>query len=145
MNELDALQETLAAEHAAVGVYEVLGGRVPAGEAPAVAALLRAAYEEHRIRRNELRSRIAALQADPVAAAPAYQVRLRNRAPATLLAQARRTERRVTTYYAQLVAHAEGEVRRWAVEALAESAVRLLDLGEPASAFPGAPELERRS
>jgi hypothetical protein len=44
--------------------------------------------------------------------------------------------------YAQLVASSTEGHRRWAVTALTDAAVRHLELGGAATAYPGAPELE---
>lgn len=141
---LPALQETLAAEHAAVHVYAVLGGRVSTETDPITADRLRAAYEAHRARRDQLRSVVADLGKEPVAAAAAYRVDARTRDADQLLAVARLTEERCAAVYAQLVASTAGRQRRWAIEALTESAVRTLTLGGTAGAYPGAPELEPR-
>ena len=50
--ELDALQATLAAEHAAVYVYGLLGSRTSQSAEPELYVALRAAYEAHRERRD---------------------------------------------------------------------------------------------
>jgi hypothetical protein len=139
------LQQTLAAEHAAVAVYAVLGGRVSSLEDPLVAELLRAAYEVHRGRRDQLRSEIADLDKVPVAAAAGYDVDVRSREAEELLRVARSTEERCAGFYAQLVASSVGGQRRWAVAALGDSAVRILTLGGTPEAYPGADELERGS
>ena len=70
--ELDALQATLAAEHAAVYVYGLLGSRTSQASEPDLYVALRAAYEAHRERRDTLIGEIAALAATPTPAAPAY-------------------------------------------------------------------------
>jgi len=142
LRPLAALQQTLAAEHAAVDVYGVLGGRVSSVEDPLTAARIKAAYEVHRARRDQLRSVIADLGKEPVAAAPGYRVDVRSRDSAELLRVARLTEDRCAGFYAQLVASSVDGQRRWAVEALTDAAVRVLDLGGSPSAYPGAPELE---
>ena len=142
---LPALQETLAAEHAAVHVYAVLGGRVSAVTDPVTADRLRAAYEAHRARRDQLRSTIADLDEEPVAAAAAYRVDARTRDAGDLLEVARTTEDRCASVYAQLVASSSGSHRRWAIAALTDAAVRVLSLGGAADVYPGAVELERRS
>lgn len=138
---LAALQQTLAAEHAAVYVYGVLGGRVSSAADPQTAAKLEAAYEVHRARRDQLRSVIADLHKEPVAAAPGYRVDVRSRESAELLRVARLTEDRCAGVYAQLVASSVDGQRRWAIAALTDAAVRLLSLGGSPSTYPGAPEL----
>ena len=141
---LSALQETLAAEHAAVHVYAVLGGRVSAVTDPVTADRFRAAYEAHRARRDQLRSVIADLGKEPEPASAAYQVDARTRDADELLRVARLTEDRCAAVYAQLVASSAGSQRRWAIAALTDAAVRVLSLGGAAAAYPGAEELERR-
>lgn len=141
MTPLQALQDTLAAEHAAVYVYAVVGGRLSASAYPTDSRSVDDAYEVHRVRRDELRGVIAGLGHTPVAPAPAYRVPARRRAPGPLLSVARTTEERCAAVYAQLVAASTGARRRWAVEALTDSAVRVLDFGARPSAYPGLPEL----
>ncbi len=59
VTELDALQTTLEAEHAAVYVYGLLGSRTSQAGEPELYAALRAAYEAHRERRDTLIGEIA--------------------------------------------------------------------------------------
>ena len=141
MTPVEALQATLAAEHAAVNVYGVLGGRVSVAEDPEAAVLLRAGYDSHRERRDLLRGRLAEQGETPVGAAPAYDVPARSRDARRLLEVAATTEERCAEVYAQQVASTSGEERRWAVEALRDAAVRLLALGGGPSAWPGLREL----
>ena len=91
LRPLPALQATLGAEHAAAHVYAALGGRVRADDDPTTAARLRAAYEVHRARRDQLRSIIADLGKVPVAAEAGYRVDADGRASAELLRVARVT------------------------------------------------------
>jgi hypothetical protein len=137
----EALQATLAAEHAAVYVYAALGGRLSASEDPAAATRIRAAYDAHRGRRDQLRSVLADLGETPEPAAPAYRVDDGDRSPRHLLDVARTTETRCAAVYGQLVGSTTGAQRRWGIEALTDSSLRLLDLGGTASAFPGLPGL----
>lgn len=138
---VEALQETLAAEHAAVAVHEVLGG-LAGSDGGSPAALVRTGYERHLQRRDHLRSRVAELGGQPVPAAAGYRVPAPNRRPATLLRLARRTEQRAAEHYAALVSRSNGPDRRWAARQLVEVAEHLLDLGADASAYPGLRELE---
>ncbi len=137
----EALQATLAAEHAAVYVYGVLGGRVSVTRAADTADLFRAAYDVHRGRRDLLRSRLAALGQTPVPASAAYRVEARSRATRALVAVARTTEQRCAETYAQQVASTSDADRAWAVEALTDAAVRQLGFGAGATAYPGLPSL----
>ncbi|MEV5518803.1 DUF4439 domain-containing protein, partial [Streptomyces flaveolus] len=65
---LDALQAALAAEHAAVYGYGVVGGRI--GEDRRAEA--RTAYDAHRARRDALAREVGDLGGRPVAAAAGY-------------------------------------------------------------------------
>ena len=76
--ELTALQAVLAAEHAAVYGYGVVGGRV--GEDRSSEA--RAAYDAHRARRDALAREVRGLGAEPVAASAGYSVELVETDPA---------------------------------------------------------------
>lgn len=140
-----ALQETLAAEHAAVYVYGVVGAKLVGDGGDAVGGALaeqfRAAYTTHRARRDQLRSRIADGGAEPVGAAVAYAVDTSSLTDEHLSGVALETEERCAAVYAQLVASSTAETRRWAVDALVDTAVRLLDLGGRPSAYPGLEEL----
>ena len=71
MSQLSALQAVLAAEHAAVYVYGVLGGQTSQSAQPALFAAVDDAYAAHRARRDRLTQQITDLGADPVAAARA--------------------------------------------------------------------------
>ncbi len=136
------MQRTLETEHAAVQVLAELGGRISATASPAAASLIRSAYESHRGRRDFLVAEITRRGATPVGAEPAYAVPSDNRAAANLLRLALRTETRCAQAYAQLVASSTGRTRRWAVDALTESARRSLSLGAAPTAYPGLAELD---
>ncbi|MBZ9641095.1 DUF4439 domain-containing protein, partial [Streptomyces sp. PSKA30] len=66
--ELRALQAALAAEHAAVYGYGVVGGRIDEGRRTEA----RAAYDAHRARRDALVLEVRNLGGEPVAAAGGY-------------------------------------------------------------------------
>ena len=137
----EALQATLAAENAAVSAYAELGGRVSSSASPSAATALHAAYDVHVERRDHLRTVVTARGAEPTPPAPGYRVPAASRRTPELLAVARSLEERSAETYAQLVASSVGDLRRWAVEALEDAAVRGLGFGADAEAFPGAPEL----
>ncbi|NUR64772.1 MAG: DUF4439 domain-containing protein, partial [Streptomyces sp.] len=65
---LKALQAALAAEHAAVYGYGVVGGRIREERRSEA----RAAYDAHRARRDALAREVRDLGAEPVAASAAY-------------------------------------------------------------------------
>jgi Domain of unknown function (DUF4439) len=134
---VDALQRTLAAEHAAVFVLGALGGRAAPLTAPALRDALTAAYDEHVGRRDQLRRKVASVGADPVAAEPAYRLPSPLTTTAQIAAEALRVERACVTTYAALVAVSAGADRRWAVSALTTTAVGEAAFGGPPQALPG--------
>jgi hypothetical protein len=136
---LSALQRTLAAEHAAVYVFGVLGGRAAVlGESPLRPALA-AAYDVHLARRNRLRLVVAAAGSDPVAAEPAYDLPRELTTPAQITAEALRVERACVSTYAALVAATTGAERAWAVDTLSAGALTELTFGGPPLPLPGLP------
>lgn len=141
MTALTALQDTLAAEHAALHLYGVYGGRVSRSAEPALAEAVVTGYRDHRARRDHLQLVVRALGADPVAAAPTYELPHRLTTPAQVARAARSTEQSCAERYAALVANTVGDDRRWAVGALTASALLQLDLGGRPDHFPGASEL----
>lgn len=136
-----ALQETLAAEHAAVWIFALLGGQ--ASEDERLAAEMTQAYEVHRGRRDDLVATLTRLGETPVASEIGYQVPETPRR-GRILAVARRTEERCAARYADLVARTEGAQRGWAIEALTDAAVRQLRFRGSPEIFPGAPDLSDR-
>ncbi|HET7066055.1 MAG TPA: ferritin-like domain-containing protein [Nocardioides sp.] len=137
MSATDALQRTLAAEHAAIFVFGALGGRASALTAPALRRVIGTAYDVHVTRRDRLRALVRAAGGDPVAAEPAYRL------PSPLLtalqieAEALRVERACATTYAALVAETTGGDRRWAVEALIAVALAERSFGGLPEPLPG--------
>ena len=140
MTGTEALQTALGAEHAAVFVYGVVGGRLAAAANPHLAGVIESAYEAHLRRRDDLRMMVAARGATPRPAALAYEVPP-GRSPGHLATLAQRTEVRCAEAYAQLVGTTTGAARRFGIEALTDAALRQLDLGARPSAYPGLPEL----
>ena len=140
MNGTEALQSALGAEHAAVFVYGVVGGRLAAESNPRLAGVIGAAYEAHLRRRDHLRSMVAARGVTPRPAALSYAVPP-GRSPGVLTGIARRTEVRCAEAYALLVGSTTGAARRVGIDALTDAALRQLDLGAAPSAYPGLPEL----
>jgi hypothetical protein len=130
---IEALQRTLAAEHAAIFVLAALGGRASSLPPSPLREALDTAYADHEDRRGRLRTMIAGAGADPVAAEPAYRLPAPLSTAAQIAAAALDVERACATTYAALVAVTTGALRRWAIDALVVTAV-----GE--SAFGGRPE-----
>jgi len=140
---LDSLQAALAGEHAAIHVYGVLGGRVSASSAPAAAAAIGSAYAMHRARRDQLRTMVQQLGGDPVAAEVSYELAGPADTTAQIVREALGLEERCAEVYAQAVGATAGAQRQWAIDALADAAVRALTFNGEPQAFPGLPELNR--
>jgi hypothetical protein len=137
----EALQTTLAGEHAAVYLYGVVGGRLSATSQPRLWERVREAYAVHRGRRDHLASMVRASGAEPVAAEVSYELVNPARTPAQLRTTAVETERRCAAVYADMVRSTAGANRQWALDALVDASVRLLGLGGDAEPFPGLAEL----
>ena len=130
-----ALQGALAAEHAAVYGYGVVGAMLE-GSARAHA---RASWTAHQIARDVLVSMLAKLGATPVAASPAYQLpcAVTNADLAKKLAAA--LEDGVTRAYLAAVAVADPTLRAFAARAMQTSANRAVSWRGTTVAFPGMP------
>lgn len=133
---LAALQAALAGEHAAGYGYGVVGAWL----AGADRAAARAAYDAHVARRDRLQALLRDRGADPVAASPAYALPY----PVGDAASARRLglhlEEGTGAAYADLVAAAQGDLRRFAALALRDTALRALGWRGRTVPFPGLPE-----
>ncbi|MFI8093514.1 DUF4439 domain-containing protein [Streptomyces sp. NPDC086080] len=134
--ELRALQAALAAEHAAVYGYGVVGGRV--GSERRTEA--RTAYDAHRARRDALARAVKDAGAAPVAAAAGYALPFPVPDAPAAIRLAARLEDRVAGVYADLVRASTGERRRGAAEAMREAAVRSVRWSGESVAFPGLAE-----
>jgi hypothetical protein len=135
---LDALQVTLAGEHAAIFVVGYLGAQTSQSATPELYAALRGSYETHRDRRDQLEGLVGDAGAEPVAAAASYDLpTLDADDPEALAAAGLAVERACGATYGYLVANATGGQRRWAVDAVLDSALRELALGGRPRDFPG--------
>ena len=143
MTVLDALQATLADEHAALYTYGVLGARTSQATSPALFETLTAGYRRHRARRDQLQLLVREAGGDPVAAEAAYQLDGSLLRPPQLERAAADLEAASVEVLAALVARSTGSVREWALTEATWSAVWRLQLGEAAETWPGAPELDR--
>lgn len=133
---LDALQDALSAEHAAVYGYGVVGGRI----ADARRGEVRSAYDAHRSRRDALRRDIRDLGGTPDPAAAAYGLPFAVPDSAAAVRLAGELEDRVAGVYASLVEASEGARRAEAAGALREAAVRAVRWRGGSVAFPGLAE-----
>ena len=141
MTPVEALQATLAAEHAAVYVYGVIGGRVSVSAQPDLWSRVRSAYNLHRARRDQLTSMVRTAGAEPVPAEVSYQVPNQTGTPAEQEAASCTVEERCCAVYAELVGATSRAQRQWALDALEDAAVRLLGFGGAATPYPGIEEL----
>jgi hypothetical protein len=133
--DVRALQETLAAEHAAIYGYGVAGARLP--NVARRAAL--AAYDTHRARRDQWRDLVVAMGGQPVGAAPAYALPFPVRGPADARRLVAYLETRMAVPYARLVAESTSRERELAARSLQDAAVRAARWGAAVPAFPGLP------
>ncbi|MGW8377861.1 ferritin-like domain-containing protein [Streptomyces sp. ODS28] len=135
-SELDAAEAALAAEHAAVYGYGVVGARVEkdrAGQA-------REGYDAHRARRDALRRMVRELGGEPAPAAAAYALPFAVPDGAAAMRLAAELEDRVAVVYADLVRAGSARHRRDAAAALREAAVRSVRWKGGGVAFPGLTE-----
>jgi hypothetical protein len=133
---LRALQAALAAEHAAVYGYGVVGGRIGRERRPDA----RAAYDAHRARRDALTREVRDLGGTPVVAAAGYELPFPVPDAAAAIRFAAQLEDRVAGVYADLVRASAGAARREAAGALREAAVRAVRWRGESVAFPGLAE-----
>ena len=133
--QVAALQGALAAEHAAVYGYGVVGA-VLGGRAQADA---RADWTAHQVARDTLVSMLTGLGATPVAASPAYKLPFPVTSPKSAARLAAILENGVTRAYLGLVAVNNPTLRAFAAQAMQTSANRALAWSGTTTAFPGMP------
>jgi hypothetical protein len=144
VSEVDSLQTTLAAEHAAVWVYGLLGSRTSQTAEADLYTALRAAYDAHRARRDTLIGEIAALGGTPQPAAPAYTPPPGLDTTEGRYAAALALEQACAETYAALVGETTGARRSEAIGLLDDAAVRALSFRGTPETFPGADEYADR-
>lgn len=137
MTYLDALQSTLAAEHAALFVVGYLGAQTSESAQPELFDILTGSYAAHRSLRDELAARVRASGNDPIVAAAAYDVVDVGGDAALISQRALELERACSAAYGFLVASSPSAERRFAVEALIETALREVALGGQPRLLPG--------
>ncbi|HYJ27153.1 MAG TPA: ferritin-like domain-containing protein [Nocardioides sp.] len=142
MTVLDALQTTLADEHAALYTYGVLGARTSQATSPALFETLTSGYRRHRARRDQLQLMVRDAGGEPVAAAAAYDLDGALLRPPQLERAAADLEAASVEGLLALVAQSTGSVREWALTEGTWSAVWGVQLGGAAETWPGAPELD---
>ncbi len=140
MSYVDALQATLAGEHAAVYVYGALGAQTSQSATPELYAALTEAYESHRSRRDQLTALLRDLGTEPVAAEPAYELPADLGSAGAVIDHALEIERSCAASYAYLVGSSRSAERRFAVNLLVQTAVRELAFRGTPETFPGRDE-----
>jgi hypothetical protein len=138
-SDVPALQSALAGEHAAIYGYGIVGAHLRARRR----AKARAAYDEHRARRDQLQRLLVERNATPVPASAAYQLPrpVENAADATSLAT--ELEERLAAVWVDAVADLRDELRQLAAQVLQDVAVRAAEWRGGSVPFPGLSEAER--
>lgn len=135
MRAVQAVQTALAAEHAALWAYGVLGPR--AGENDDLAE---ASFDAHRLGRDRLVGWLTRRHHRPVPARPGYRLPFPVRDAEDAAALARRLEDGCGNAYAAVVAASEpGELRDLAIDRLIDCATRRVKWGGQPMPFPGHP------
>ncbi len=138
MTPADSLQTCLAAEHATLYGYGVLGGRLAAAAPGSSSQVLAAtAYVEHRDLRDRLIAEVRGLDAEPVVAEASYATPFAIEGIDDCRRLARLLEGRCRAAYADAVAETLDDIRALVARALRDSAVRGTRWGAPVTAFPG--------
>ncbi|MGW5866778.1 ferritin-like domain-containing protein [Streptomyces sp. NPDC055239] len=135
-DELKAVQAALAAEHAAVYGFGVVGGRIGEGRRSEA----RTAYDTHRARRDELQRAVRDLGGEPEPSAAAYALPFAVPDSAAAVRLATDLEERVAGVYSDLVRASTGARRGSAAEALRDAAVRAARWRGGSVTFPGLAE-----
>jgi hypothetical protein len=137
MTPADSLNAALAAEHAAVYAYGIVGARLR-GRTDERSA--QRAYDTHRLRRSTLTALVEAVGATPVVAAVAYEVGGPVATVTSARALAAIVETRAAATYADVVAATSAGTRQTAAAWLADAAVRATGWTGHPPTFPGLPE-----
>ncbi len=130
-----ALQGALAAEHAAVYGYGVVGAMLTGARQ----ASARADWTAHQVARDTLVMMLTRLGATPVAASPAYELPFGVTSAKSAAKLAATLEEGVTRAYLGLVAVSNPALRTFAAQAMQTSANRALAWSGTTTAFPGMP------
>jgi hypothetical protein len=135
---LEAVQQCLAAEHAAVYGYGVVGGVLAdIAEAGGLRTYTQECYDAHRARRDALTELLTGSGQTPVAAHPAYRLPGPVVGTSGCTALGRQIERRSAAVYAFTVSKTSDGTRAMAVDALTDCALRETGWGAEPRAFPG--------
>jgi Domain of unknown function (DUF4439) len=130
-----ALQGALAAEHAAVYGYGIVGALL-AGSGRAGA---RADWTAHQVARDNLETMLTGLGATPAAASPAYKLPFAVTSAKSAVLLAAELEDGVTRAYLGVVAVSDPALRSFGAKAMQTAASRAADWSGTTQAFPGMP------
>jgi hypothetical protein len=130
-----ALQGALAAEHAVVYGYGVVGAMLTGTEQSDA----RTYWTAHQVARDTLVTMLVKLGATPVAASPAYKLPFAVTGTESAARLAAVLENGVTRAYLGLVAVSDPALRTFAAQAMQASASRALAWSGTTIAFPGMP------
>ncbi|MEV0384148.1 ferritin-like domain-containing protein [Nonomuraea sp. NPDC050643] len=134
--DVEKLRKALAAEHAALFAYGLLGGRTSGS----LRARIVAAFDAHRARRDQLRGYITSRGGKPVEPDASYALPFFPSSAALAVKLAVHLESGVSAAYLELVAAQDAALRRYAALAMQEAVTRSYTF-QPAqpAAFPGMP------
>jgi len=133
--EIAALQGALAAEHAAVYGYGIVGAMLAGAEQ----ADARTDWTAHQVARDTLVAMLTKLGATPVAASPAYELPFAVTSATSAEKLAATIEDGVTRAYLGLVSVNNQTLRAFAAQAMQTSANRFTAWSGTTVAFPGMP------
>jgi Domain of unknown function (DUF4439) len=133
--DIAALQAALAAEHAAVYGYGIVGAMVTGD----TEKLAHADWLAHQDARDTLEAMLVKLGATPVAASPAYQLPFAVTGEASAVRLAAALEDGVTQAYLAVVAVSDRTLRSFGALAMQPPANRALAWSGSTVAFPGMP------
>jgi hypothetical protein len=134
-SQIAALQGALAAEHAAVYGYGVVGAMTSGAQRAAA----RTDWTAHQVARDTLETMLTGLGATPVAASAAYQLPFAVTSGKTAARLAAALEDGVTRAYLGVVAVTDPALRSFGAKAMQTAAVRALAWTGTTKAFPGMP------
>jgi Domain of unknown function (DUF4439) len=132
-DELSALQDALAAEHAAIYGYGVVGAHLSGSRQDAATA----DWVAHQVARDDLEAMLRSRGAQPVPAAVAYQLPAPVHSAHAAVSLALALEDRVAPAYLGLVALAARDVRTFGALRLRAAALRAAFWRGGTVAFPG--------
>ncbi len=130
-----ALQSALAAEHAAIYGYGVVGAHLTGNLEQAA----QRDWAAHEVARDTLENRLTSLGVQPVPSQDAYRLPFPVRSGGAAVSLAAFLEDRVAAAYLGLVALDDPGLRAWGAREVRASALRATSWSGRAAAFPGLP------